>query len=106
MSSMITDKQMRGEILGALRHDGQSRGSLPHVAAADELEWLWAIVDQFHKTADGVVITPRMACYFPIANGSLCFYAYLSPQSEPVGAYPWDTGYSTLEAAEAEKGET
>lgn len=64
---------------------------------------LQAIVDKYPKTADGVVITDKMPCYFPIANGALCFYANLSPQSEPIETYPWDKGYSTLELAEASR---
>lgn len=83
--------------------------SLANIDAPDhshllgDLAWMVAIVDKYPKTADGVVITDKMPCYFPIANGTLCFYAYLSPQSEPTETYPWDKGYSTLELAEASR---
>lgn len=73
------------------------------IATLPELE---AIVAKLDKTADGVLITDGMACYVPCVNGTLCFYAYLSPQSEPTEAYPWGRSYSTPEAAEAAREET
>ena len=70
----------------------------------DEVERLSAIVGRQARTADDVLVEDGKTYYFRCANGLLEFVAYLGPQFEHLTPYPWDKGYSTPEAAEAEEG--
>lgn len=60
---MKTDPGDRRYILAVLRTHAYEHGSAEQVVAADELERLWAIVDNLPKTADGVPIVPGMGVW-------------------------------------------
>lgn len=60
-------------------------------------------LDNFAKTADGVIVQDGQACFLPCAKGVVEVFPYLAPHTSAIPAYPWDTVYSTAEAARAAK---
>lgn len=67
-----------------------------------ELRCLQAIIDKIPKDIDGDPIEDCRSYFFPCADGSLEFVAYLGPRAsfdKPI-PYSWEKAYKTQEAAE------
>jgi hypothetical protein len=110
---MITDKQVRGELLGVLRHEAKEQGSVVYAAAADELERLWALVAKLYTTEDDVPIVPNMTIW---QRNEICYplhreyeivkaVARCEPASSGAGKNPFCDCFSTQAAARAAEGE-